>query len=86
MSSSRHRLVTSVEAGECSDTTTPSQKAIGKFKPASRERIVEHYNQLVQLYQISVVIRQMQEIVDDMVAMAASSKNKVTFHLLKRAI
>lgn len=47
---------------------------------------MEYYNQLVQLYQISVVIRQMQEIVDDMVAIAASGKNKVTFHLLKRAI
>jgi hypothetical protein len=82
----RHRLIDSIEAGECGDATTPSQRAIDRVTPASRQRIAERHDQLVQLRQISVIIRKMQEIVDDMVAMAASGKNRATFHSFERAI
>jgi len=82
----RHRLVDSVEAGECRDGTTASQRANDRVKQAFRARIAEHHDQLVQLRQISTIIQKMQEIVDDMTAMAASGKARVTLHSLKRAI
>ncbi len=82
----RHRLVDSVEAGECRDGTTASQRANDRVKPVLRERITEHHDRLVQLRQISTIIKKMQEIVEDMTAMAASGKANVTLHSLKRAI
>ncbi|KAK0717675.1 hypothetical protein B0T26DRAFT_675952 [Lasiosphaeria miniovina] len=82
----RHRLVDSAEAGESKPTAAASQSADDRVKPAVRVRIAERHDRLVQPRQISTIIQRIQEIVQDMTAMAASGKGKATLHSLKRTI